>query len=461
MPASERFDAVIIGAGQGGGPLAAALAAAGRRTALVERAHVGGTCVNYGCTPTKTMIASARVAHLARRAGDYGVRTGSVSVDLERVRRRKRDIVERFRGGDRKRLEGRDGLELIRGQARFTGERRLEVHGGDGPRELTADLVVIDTGASPLVPDLPGLDGVSWLDSTTVMELDAVPEHLLVLGGGYVGVEFGQAFRRYGSRVTIVQDREQLLPREDPDLAEALLAVFRDEGIEVRLGARAVAARGDGGRIVLELEQEGGRGEVVGSHLLLAVGRRPNTEGLGLDAAGVRTGPRGHIEVDEGLRTSAEGVYALGDVAGSPPFTHMSYDDYRILKGNLLDGGERTTAGRLLCYTVFTDPQLGRVGLSEREARRQGLDVRVATLPGKRIARALETDETAGLLKAVVAREGGRILGFACLGPQGGEVMSVVEVAMLGGLPWTALRDAVFAHPTWAEALNNLFGRLD
>ena len=456
----RRYDAIVVGAGQGGGPLAAALAQAGRRTLIVERAHAGGTCVNEGCTPTKTMIASGRVAYLARRGDDYGVRTGAVRVDMARVRERKRAIVDSFRAGSERRLREQDGLDYVMGEARFTGPRALEVRPNDGsaPFAVGAEVVVLNVGTRPAPPPVPGLAGVGALDSTTIMELGETPDHLIVLGGGYVGLEFGQMFCRFGSRVTVVQRGPQLLGREDPDIAGAVAAILREDGIEVLLETEAKRAERDpGGAIALTVAGPDGERRLVGSHLLAAAGRAPNTGDLGLDLAGVATDRRGFVAVDDRLATSASGVYALGDVVGGPAFTHIAYDDYRILKANLLDGGNRTTADRLVPYTVFTDPQLGRVGLTETEARKTGRNIKIASMPMSSVARALETDEPRGLLKVVVDADTDRLLGCAILGIEGGELMSMLQLAMLGNLTSATLRDAVFAHPTLAEGFNNLF----
>ena len=460
---TERYDAIVIGAGQAGGPLATALAASGRRTALIEREHVGGTCINEGCTPTKTMVASARVAYLARRAADYGVRTGPVSVDLSVVRRRKRDIVESFRGGSERRIRETDGVDLLDGEASFSGAHTVTVRlAGGEARTLTAEMIVINAGARPAIPDLPGIDAVPVLDSTTIMELDSVPEHLIVLGGGYVGLEFGQMFRRFGSRVTIVQRGSQLLAREDADVAEAVAAILREDGIEVLLDTEAVRVdRVADGAIDLAVRTPTGERILHGSHLLAAAGRVPNTDTLNLPAVGVETDRRGFIGVDDRLATNVPGIYAVGDIVGGPAFTHISYDDFRILRTNLSDGGAATTSGRLVPYTVYIDPQLGRVGLGEEEARRQGRAIRVARMPMSSVARALEVDETRGLMKAVIDADTGQILGFACLGIEGGEIMSMVQLAMQGRLPYTTLRDAIFAHPTLAESLNNLFSSVE
>ena len=463
MADAETFDAIVIGTGQAGKPLAGDLAEAGQRTAIVERDRVGGTCVVRGCTPTKTMWASARVAHLARRAADYGVEVGNVQVDMETVRRRKRDIVDDWVAGSRRGLEKHDEIELIFGDARFTGGREVTIDLEDGGvRRLTADRVFINTGARPVVPPIPGLEEVDFLDSTSVMELGEVPEHLLVLGGGFIGLEFGQMFRRFGADVTVIDKAPRLAPREDEDVCGALAEIFEEDGIRVMTGSEARAAETtDEGGVRLRVEGPGGTEEVAGSHLLVAAGRRPNSDGLGLEAAGVATDDRGHVEVDGRLETSAEGVWALGDVTGRPPFTHTAYDDYRIVRDNLLEGADRTDEDRILTYTVFTDPQLGRVGLTEREARERGRDVRVAKLPMSGVARAIEMDETRGFMKAVVDGETDRILGAAVLGVEGGEVVSALKVAMMGDLPWTALREAVLPHPTLAESLNNLFMTLD
>jgi pyruvate/2-oxoglutarate dehydrogenase complex dihydrolipoamide dehydrogenase (E3) component len=467
MAESEVFDAIVIGAGQGGGPLATALARAGRRTALIERLHAGGTCINEGCTPTKTMVASARVAYLARRAADYGVTTGPVGVDLRRVRQRKRDIVASFRDGTEKRIESAPGLAYICGEAAFTGPKTLLVRPTDGDvnaqsRVMTAALMIIDTGSRPQRPLLAGLDQVQALDSTSIMELDEVPEHLLVLGGGYVGLEFAQMFRRFGSRVTIVQRGKQLLAREDADVAATVAQVLREDGIEILLDADADRVRaGPAGGVRLTVRSPDGERELAGSHLLLAAGRAPNSETLNLPATGITPDKRGFIPVNDRLETVVPGIYALGDVNGNPAFTHISYDDYRILRTNLILGGQASTKGRLVPYVVFIDPQLGRVGLSESEAREQGRQIKVAKMPMTSVARALEVDESRGFMKAVVDAATGEILGAAVLGIEGGEIMGMLEIAMLGKVPYSTLRDAIFAHPTLAETLNNLFATIE
>ena len=459
--ATRHYDAIVIGAGQGGVPLARTLAQAGRKVALVEREHVGGTCYNEGCTPTKTMVASAKVAYLDRRSADYGVKNGQVTVDMVAVRQRKRDIVEDFRRGGEQRLRDTEGLDLVWGEASFTGPKELEVRLNSYETRLTAKNIFINTGSRPANPPVAGLESVPALNSTTIMELDEVPEHLLVLGGGYVGLEFAQMFRRFGSEVTVVQRDKQLLTREDADVAEAVAEVLREDGVEVLLETEAKRAeQTEDGELLLTVGTLEGEGTLEGSHLLVAAGRPPNTEKLNLEAAGVETDKRGFIKVNERLETSVEGIWALGDVKGGPAFTHISYDDFRIVKTNLLEDGEATITDRMVPYTVFIDPQLGRVGLSEEEAREQGRDVRVARMPMKHVARALEVDEPRGMMKAVVDADTRRILGCAVLGVEGGEVAAMIQIAMMGGVPYTTLRSAVFAHPTLAESLNNLFATI-
>jgi pyruvate/2-oxoglutarate dehydrogenase complex dihydrolipoamide dehydrogenase (E3) component len=452
----------VIGSGQAGNPLAAALAHAGMKAALVERAHVGGTCVNAGCTPTKTMFASARIAYLARRGFEFGVQTGTVSVDLDRVRQRTRSVVERFRDKGTQAIK-EAGLALVAGEARFRDARTVQVRANDGAqRLLTAPAIFIDTGSRPRRPDLPGIDRVPALDSTSILELATLPAHLLVLGGGAVGVEFGQMFRRFGSRVSIVERGPQLLPQEDRDVAAALAEILRQEGIDVFLESSALQVAPDGnGRIALQLRLPIGERLLVGSHLLIAMGRTPNTEALDLAAAGVTVDERGYIRVNERLETSVPGIYALGEVRGAPPFTHFSYDDFRVIRGNLLGNGSARADGKTLCYTVFTDPQLGRVGLTETEARRERSSVKVAKLPLSRVARAIEADEQRGFIKAIADSATGQILGAAVLGMEGGEIMAMLQIAMMGRIPYPVLRDAIFAHPTLAEALNTLFVSLD
>jgi pyruvate/2-oxoglutarate dehydrogenase complex dihydrolipoamide dehydrogenase (E3) component len=462
MTPTTSYDAIVVGAGMAGIPLSIALAQAGWKTAIIERVHVGGTCVNEGCTPTKTMVASARVAYLARRGAEYGVQIGPVTVDMTKVRQRKRDIVEGFRIHNLRPIDTTEGLDLLMGEASFTGPKTLVVHLNNGElRQLTATTIFINAGARPAKPSISGIEDVSTLDSTSIMELDHVPEHLLVVGGGSVGLEFGQMFRRFGSQVTVIQRGANLLAREDPDVAEEVANIMREDGLEVLLETKPVhVEQSANGAISLVVQTKTGERILTGSHLLMAAGRVPNTDWLNLDAARVQVDNHGFIQVNERLETNVPGIYALGDMKGGPAFTHIARDNVRIILTNLLEQGNASIHGRLVPYTVFIDPQLGRIGLSETDTRAQGRNIRVATMPMKSVNRALEVGEPRGFMKAVVDAETGQILGAAVLGIEGGEIMAILEVAMLGKVPYTVLRDGVFAHPTLAESLNNLFSAL-
>ena len=458
---SKTYDAIIIGSGQAGKPLATALGQAGWKTALIERAYIGGTCINFGCTPSKTMFNSARVAYLARRAADYGVHHGEVSVSMREVRERKQRVVDSFRESGLRGIERTENLTLFWGDARFTGPHELEIKQNDGAtRLLTAEKIFINTGGRPAIPQLSGINTVPALDSTSIMELDELPGQLLVLGGGYIGLEFGQMFHRFGSEVTIVQRASQLLDREDLDVAEAVLNVMEEDGLEVLLNTEAVSAQKQGSNIELTVRTPEGERALSGTHLLVAVGRKPNTEDLNLSAAGVETDARGNVKVNNKLETNVDGLYALGDVNGGPQFTHISFDDFRVIRTNLIEGGNATTDQRLLPYVVFIDPQLGRIGISETEAKEKKMKFRVAKLPMTNVARAIEMSETRGFMKAIVDADS-KILGAAILGVEGGELMAMFEIAMMGKLSYTVLKDAIFAHPTLAESLNNLFMAMD
>jgi pyruvate/2-oxoglutarate dehydrogenase complex dihydrolipoamide dehydrogenase (E3) component len=462
MTTSKHYDAIVIGSGQGGNPLSMALARANLRTALIERSHVGGTCINEGCTPTKTMVASGRVAYLARRATDYGVHIGPVSVDIQKVRQRKRDIVNSFRGGIQRRIEATSNLDLVFGEASFSSPKSIIVRSNDGAEStFSAERMFINAGTRASRPRLEGLEQTAYLDNISIMELGVVPDHLLVLGGGYIGLEFGQLFRLFGSKVTIIQSRMQLLAGEDPDVAEEVTKILRQDGIEIFLDTKATRAEQAGGVISLQVSTQSKSAALTGSHLLLAAGRVPNSDTLNLQKAGVETDNRGFVRVNDRLETTAKGIYALGDIKGGPAFTHISYDDFRILRANLLENKVASTKDRQVPYCLFIDPQLGRVGITESEARAQGREIRVAKLPMTSVARALEVDETRGFIKAVVDAKTNQILGAAVLGIEGGEIMSMLETAMMGKLPYTALRDATYAHPTLAESLNSLFMAMD
>jgi pyruvate/2-oxoglutarate dehydrogenase complex dihydrolipoamide dehydrogenase (E3) component len=460
--ADEHYDAIVIGTSKGGRFLPVDLAKADLRVALIERGPLGGVCINSGCTPTKTMVASARLAYQARRGGEYGVRIGPVSVDLAAVRERTRAVVAGSRQNYAN-LVAQDGIDLIEGEAHFTGPKTIEIAlAGGGTRQLSAPVVVIDAGSRPSSLDISGAGEVPVLDSTSILDLGQFPEHLIILGGGYVGLEFGQMFRRFGSEVTIIETAARLMMIEDEDVSDEVAAIFRDEGITVLTSSTPVRAEPiGGGRLRLTVRTRDGEREFEGSHLLAAIGRVPNTEALNTEAAGIRLDARGFIEVDEYLETSAPGVYAIGDVKGGPAFTHLSYDDYRILRANLIRHEKASTRDRTVPYTVFMDPQLGRAGMTEREARAQGRSIRVAKLPMSAVSRAEETGETRGFMKAIVDAHSGQILGCAILGSEGGEIMTMIQVAMLGKLTHTAIADAIFTHPLLAEGLNALFATLD
>lgn len=460
MPA-EHFEFAVVGGGKGGKTLAATMASAGRRVVMVEKGMIGGSCINVACIPTKTMVKSAKVAALARRAAEFGIRLEVDGADAIGVRDRKRAVVGEMIKRNQANFDG-SGMTLLIGTAHFNGPRALDVRLQEGGvRKLTADKVFLNTGTRPALPPIAGLADALPLHSESVLELDRLPEHLIILGGGYVSCEFAQMFRRFGSRVTVIERAETFLRQEDPDVADQVLQVFLEDGIDVLLGATVCQVEGLSGQAVrVCVQTPTGERAVEGSDLLAALGRVPNTEDLNLPAAGVETDARGFIKVNERLETTAAGTWALGDVKGGPQFTHVSLDDFRIVAANL-SGGNQSTLGRVIPYTLFIDPELGRVGMTETEARGRGRQVRVARLPVSAIPRAVTSGETRGYLKAVVDADTDQILGVAVFAAEGGEVMSVVQTAMRAGLPSSALRDMIFAHPTMAESLNDLFGRLE
>jgi len=443
----SRYDAIVIGSGQAGNPLSQKLADHGWTVALVEKEHLGGTCVNTGCTPTKTMMASAQVAHYCRQAANWGVNAEAVRVDLSSVIARKERIVSQWRAGIERKIEARKNLHLYRGHARFIQPRRIRV----GDQELESERIFINTGTRPAIPPLQGLDRIDYLTNASIMQLREVPAHLLVLGGGYVGLEFGQMFRRFGSLVTIVHRGDHVLPREDADVAEELKGALEKEGIRFVLQADSTHVEKQDGQIVVRLETGSGDQTISGSHLLVATGRRPNTDDLGLESTGVDLTREGFVKVNGRLETNVPGIWALGDVKGGPAFTHISYNDYQILYANLIEGKNLTTDDRLVPYAVFTDPQLGRVGLTEKESRAAGHKLKVGKIPTAWVARAIERDETSGMMKVVVDAATDRILGAAILAPEGGELVQILEFVMLAGAPYTLLKGAVYIHPTLAE----------
>lgn len=454
----EQFDDVILGGGKGGKSLAMALANAGHTVALIERGQIGGTCINVACIPTKTMVASAKLVELAHRASDYGVSLTPPPAELAGVIARKRRVVSAMVDTHWTLFTTTPNMSFLLGEGAFVGERTLEVTAEDGStRVVHGDRVYINTGSHTTVPEIPGLDTVDYLTSTSVMELDELPTRLAIIGGGYIACEFAQIFRRLGSAVVLVQRGDRFLPNEDRDIAAAVCEVLTQDGIEFVDNAVTDSVRPGPEGVELRLTRGGQSESVHCSHLMVAIGRTPNTTGLGLDAAGVELNARGAITVNDRLETSAANVYALGDCNGGPLFTHASWDDYRIVLANVLHGAGRSTAGRLMPYTLFIDPELGRVGLTEEQAVAQGYDIAVATLPAAKIPRAITTGETQGVLKAVVDRTTDQILGCSLFCHGAGEVMSVVQMAMLGKVPYTQVRDTIFTHPTMAESLNLLF----
>ena len=442
-----KYDAIVIGSGQAGNPLTFRLADLGWSVALVEEKNLGGTCINVGCTPTKTMVHRAQVAHYARNAARWGVNTSGVSVDLGKIVAQKDEVVLTFRGGQQRRVDAHKNVRLYRGHARFVGPHQLQV----GDEIIESKKIFVNTGARPNIPAIPGLRDVPFLTNESIMQLTAVPEHLLVLGGGYIGLEFGQMFRRYGSRVTIVQQGPQIVAREDPEIAAELQRALEAEGLEFVLNAHTEAAKRRDGVITLSCKLSARSREVTGSHLLVATGRILNTDDLGLQKAGVATNKDGSIKVNTRLETSVPGIWALGDCKGGPAFTHISYNDFQIVYGNLIERKNLSTENRPVPYCVFTDPQLGGVGITEKEARAKGYKLKIGRCPMINVARAIERGETAGLMKIVVDASNDRILGASILSSEGGELVQILGTMMLANQPYTLLKDAVYIHPTLAE----------
>jgi pyruvate/2-oxoglutarate dehydrogenase complex dihydrolipoamide dehydrogenase (E3) component len=456
MSSLERFQNVVLGGGEAGKYIAWELARLGQRVAVVERGLIGGSCPNIACLPSKNVIRSAKVVDFVRHAAAFGLRLGPWSLDMAGVRQRKRELVKGMIEIHKARFAA-DGLEFLLGEGRFVAPRTIEVRlTQGGVRYLQGERVFLDLGTRAAVPDIPGLAAATPLTHVEALELDRLPAHLIVLGGGYVGLEMAQAFRRFGSRVTVIEQAPQLAPREDTDVAEAIRAIFADDGIDVILDAALEAVDGRSGEQVgVRLRARGAQREIEGSDLLVAAGRTPNARGIGLEGAGIELDLRGYIKVNERLETTAAGVWAMGECAGSPQFTHVAYDDFRVVRDNLA-GRSRTIRDRLIPYCMYIDPELGRIGLDEAEAKRRGIAVRVARLPMSSVLRARTIGETRGFMKALIDQRSDRLLGFTMLGSGAGEVIATVQSAMLGGLPYTGLRDAILAHPTMAEGLNVL-----
>ncbi|ATJ88187.1 FAD-containing oxidoreductase [Ralstonia solanacearum] len=450
---TQRFDAIIIGTGQSGPPLAARLSGAGMSVAIVERARFGGTCVNTGCIPTKTLIASAYAARLAQRADEYGVAIGGpVTVDMKRVKARKDEISERSSRGVEQWLRGLERCTVCHGHARFEGAHAVRVDDA----LLEAERIFINVGGRALVPPMPGLDQVPYLTNAGMMEVDFLPAHLIVVGGSYVGLEFGQMYRRFGARVTIVEKGPRLIQREDEDVSQAVREILENEGIDVQLGANCLSVRRDADHVIVGLDCAGGAREVAGSHLLLAVGRVPNTDDLGLDRAGIETDARGYIRVDEQLRTNVPGIWALGDCNGRGAFTHTSYNDYEIVAANLLDHDARKVSDRITAYAMFIDPPLGRAGMTQTEAAQSGRRLLVGTRPMTRVGRAVEKGESQGFMKVIVDADSGAILGATILGVTGDEVIHALLDIMYAKAPYTTISRAMHIHPTVSELVPTL-----
>jgi pyruvate/2-oxoglutarate dehydrogenase complex dihydrolipoamide dehydrogenase (E3) component len=455
---AQTFDAIIVGAGQAGPSLAGRLTAAGKTVALVERQLFGGTCVNTGCTPTKTLIASAHVAHQMRRAGDFGVRIGGdLSIDMHAVRARMDAVVSNSRNGVEKWLRGMQRCSVYLGHARFESPHEMRIEDS----LISAEQIFLNVGGRAIVPDMPGVDRVPYLTNTSMLQLETLPRHLLIVGGSYVGLEFAQMYRRFGSEVTVVEKGSRLLAREDEDVAMEIQRVLEGEGIGFRTAAECIRLSSRDPAVAVEVDCESGDREVVGSHVLLAVGRRPNTDDLGLERAGIAVDKRGYIVVDEELRTNVPGIWALGDCNGRGAFTHTAYNDFEIVAANLLDGDKRRVSDRILCYGLFTDPPLGRAGLTETQARALGRQVRVGKRPMTRVGRAVEKGETNGLMKIVVDAETQAILGAAILGAGGDEAVHGVLDTMSARAPYTTLMRTMHIHPTVSELIPTILGELN
>ena len=442
-----KYDAIIIGSGQAGNPLSYRLAEVGWQVALIEKGNVGGTCINTGCTPTKTMVHRAQIAHYARNASRWGVRAENVTADLPTIVAQKNNVVASFRGGIQKKIGLHPNIRLYQGQARFTSAHQVQV----GETLLESDKIFINTGGRPNIPNIPGLKPAGVFTNESLMELTELPEHLIILGGGYIGLEFGQMFRRFGSRVTIVHNQAQIVPREDPEIAAELQKILEEEGIEFLMNVNTTQVEHAKGEVKVSLSGAQEPRTISGTHLLVATGRRPNTNDLALDKAGVETDRFGFIRVNSRLETSVPGIWALGDVKGGPAFTHISFNDFQIVDANLTQGKNLTIENRIVPYCVFTDPQLGGVGMTEKEARAAERKLKIGKIPMSYVTRAIERDETAGLMKVIVNAENDQVLGAAILGCEGGELVHVLYTLMLGKLPYTVLKGAVFIHPTLTE----------
>ncbi len=458
----RKFDAIVVGSGQGGVPLAKKLAKAGWQTAIIEKRWIGGTCINDGCTPTKSMIACGAAAHIIANSAEWGITVSDYKIDLAKMVARKDKVVQSFREGSTKGMEKTEGLSIMYGEAVFSGNKTMTVSLNDGGQEeIAADHIFLNTGTLPTIPPIAGLDSVNYLTNTTILELTKLPSHLIVLGSGYVGLEFGQLFRRLGCQVTIIDKNKQLLNHEDEDVAVAVKKVMETSGVTMVSSANVQKVEQTGDVIRLQLTANGETHAITGSHLLVAVGRTPQSRSLLPEKTGLKLDERGYIPVDDKLETNVPGIYVIGDVKGGPAFTHISYNDYLVIYKNIINKDNISIKDRPIPYCMFTDPQLGRVGMTEKEAKAAGYKVKIACLDMTRVARAIETGNTEGFMKAVIDSNTDKLLGVAILGPEGGEVMSVLQMAIIGGITVTQLREMIFAHPLYSESINNLFMTLD
>ncbi|MCJ8210434.1 mercuric reductase [Mucilaginibacter sp. RS28] len=458
----KHYDAIVIGSGQAGSPLCKKLAKQGKKTALIERRYIGGTCVNDGCTPTKTWLGSAKAAYNAQHAKHVGVHVDGYHVDLKKIKHRKEEIVLKSRNGSLKSMEQTPNLDIYFAEASFTGHKTLKLKlNNGGEEELSADLIFINVGAAPAIPDIEGLKDIDYLTSTGILELEEIPGHLAILGGSYIALEFAQMFRRFGSKVTILERGPRIMSHEDDDIADEIARILREEEISILTDTHATRFSKDSEGITIDFKTQDQHGTLNATHVLVATGRKPQTEKLGMDKTGVTLTEKCFIPVNNKLETVVPGIYALGDVNGGPAFTHISYNDYTIVYRNLFEGANLTTTGRPVPYCMFTDPQLGRIGITEKQAREQGYNYKAVKLSMKHVARAVELGDTRGMMKAIVDLDTRKILGAAILGEEGGEVVSVLQMAMMGGITYDEIRYCVFAHPTYSESLNNLFMQLD
>lgn len=452
----EKYDAIIIGVGQAGSPLANALIKVGYKVAVIEKDDVGGSCVNYGCTPTKTMIGSAAVAGIASRGNEFGINIPEINVNFDKVIERRNSLVNSSREKIAEFLSNTEGITFYKGTASFQNEHEINIT-GDNDIIISGDKIFINTGTSPKIPDIEGVNSVPYFTAKTIMELDKLPRHLIIIGGGYIGLEYAQMMKRLGSDVTIIEYQKQLLPEEDEDVASEIEKILQEDGIKIHTGADIQRVNYTNDELSLEIEDH----HIKGTHLLIAAGTTPNSANLELKKARIKTDENGYIKVNDKLQTSQPHIYALGDVKGGPEFTHISYDDFRIVRDNLIHNKKRSTKGRPVPYCMFTDPELGRIGITEKEAKEKKMSYSVAKMDTKSVARAIEAGKPRGFYKVLVSTETDEIIGASIIAAEGGEISSMLQIAMMGNLKWQQLKDGVFSHPTYAESLNNLFAKLE